>query len=161
MSPYEAMRIANERELDLIEIVPNSVPPVCKIMDFGKYQYDKTKKEKLQRKHQHSVQVKELRFHLQIDTHDFEFKMRHARHFIEEGNKVKIVVVFRGRQKIYKDQGNDMLKKINEQLSDIAKTEQENKENKMEGNQIIVVYIPDKSRKQSKKIEENLKTKTE
>ncbi len=147
MHPREALRIAQEREMDLIEIVPNAKPPVCKIMDYGKYHYDQTKKEKLQRKHQHVAQVKELRFHPHTDTHDFDFKMRHARHFIEQGNKVKAVVQFRGRQLAYKEHGEDLLKRVAEGLQDIAKIEQESK---LEGQHMIVIFCPDKTSKKKK-----------
>jgi translation initiation factor IF-3 len=99
----EALAAAAERGLDLIEIVPTADPPVCKIMDFGKYKYEIAKKEKLQKKHQHVTLVKEIRFHPNTDTHDFDFKVRHARAFIEEGHKVKATVVFKGREITYQD----------------------------------------------------------
>lgn len=108
----EAIRRATNEGLDLIEIVPNADPPVCKIMDFGKYKYELSKKEKLQKKHQHVTQVKEIRFHPNTDTHDFEFKVRHARAFLEEGDKVKATVVFRGRQFAYQDQGREVLERL-------------------------------------------------
>jgi len=153
MHPREALQIAREREVDLIEIVPNAQPPVCKIMEYGKYQYDQTKKEKIQRKHQHVSQVKELRFHPHTDTHDFDFKMRHARHFIEQGHKVKAVVQFRGRQLAYKEHGTELLKRVEEQLSDIAKVEMQTK---LEGSHMIMIFIPDKAAKKKKKdISEN------
>ena len=84
-------------------------PPVCKIMDFGKYRYEQAKREKIQKKHQHVTLVKEVRFHPNTDTHDFEFKTRHAREFILDGNKVKATVVFKGREITYQDQGKDLL----------------------------------------------------
>jgi translation initiation factor IF-3 len=144
MSSREALELARQRELDLVEIVPNATPPVCKIIDFGKYQYDKTKKERLQRKHQHISLVKELRFHPQTDTHDFDFKVRHARHFIEQGHKVKAVVQFRGRQLAYKEHGEAMLKRVAEQLQEVAKLEQEMK---LEGHQMVAIFVPDKTGK--------------
>ena len=102
MSPREAVQIAQQRGLDLIEIVPNAAPPVCKIMNYGKYKYEQTKRDKIQRKHQHVTQLKELRFHPNTDDHDFEFKTRHARKFLEEGHKVKATVVFKGREITYR-----------------------------------------------------------
>lgn len=142
----EAIRRASIETLDLIEIVPNADPPVCKIMDFGKYKYEISKKEKLQKKHQHVTQVKEIRFHPNTDTHDFEFKVRHARAFLEEGDKVKATVVFRGRQFTYQDQGREMLERFTERISDIAKVESAPK---MEGRQMIAFYVADKSRKKN------------
>lgn len=144
MLTQEAIRRATNDSLDLIEIVPNADPPVCKIMDFGKYKYELAKKEKLQKKHQHVTQVKEIRFHPNTDTHDFEFKVRHARAFLEDGDKVKATVVFRGRQFAYQDQGKEMLAKFTERLADIAKVESAPK---MEGRQMIAFYVADKSRK--------------
>ncbi len=144
MVTQEALRIARERALDLIEIVPNAEPPVCKIMDFGKYRYEMSKKEKLQKKHQHVTLVKEVRFHPNTDTHDFDFKVRHAREFILEGNKVKATVVFKGREITYQEHGREVLQRFTEQLADIAKIEQEAK---MEGRQMVVIFVQDKSKK--------------
>jgi translation initiation factor IF-3 len=140
----EAVRIAQERNLDLIEIVPTATPPVCKIMDFGKYRYEMSKREKLQKKHQVTSQVKEVRFHPTTDTHDFEFKTRHAREFIAEGHKVKATVVFRGRQITYQDQGRELLARFTERMADVAKMEQEPR---MEGRQMVAVFVADKSKK--------------
>jgi translation initiation factor IF-3 len=151
----EALAAAAARTLDLIEIVPTAEPPVCKIMDFGKYKYELAKKEKLQKKHQHVTLVKEIRFHPNTDTHDFDFKVRHARGFIEEGHKVKATVVFKGREITYQDQGRAMLDKFTEQLEDIAKIDAPPK---MEGRQMIVYYVADKSKKKSA---EGSKTTTE
>ena len=144
MTPKEAIHLANQRGLDLIEIVPNASPPVCKIMDFGKYKYEQTKKDKLQRKHQHITQLKELRFHPNTDDHDFDFKTRHARRFLEEGHKVKATVVFKGREITYKEQGEDLLRRLVEQLSDIAKIDQEAK---FEGRAVIMIFAPDRGPK--------------
>jgi len=138
--------MAVEKGLDLIEIVPTADPPVCKIMDFGKYKYELAKKEKLQKKHQHVTLVKEIRFHPNTDTHDFDFKVRHARAFIEEGHKVKATVVFKGREITYQDQGRAMLDRFTEKMSDIAKLDSPAK---MEGRQMIAYYVADKSKKKS------------
>ena len=132
--------------MDLIEIVPKASPPVCKIMDFGKYRYEMAKREKLQKKHTHTTQVKEIRFHPTTDTHDFEFKTRHAREFIEQGHKVKATVVFRGRQITYQDHGRELLNRFTERLSDIAKVEMEAK---MEGRQMVCVYSADRAKKKT------------
>lgn len=146
MAAREAISAASERGLDLIEIVPTSDPPVCKIMDFGKYRYELAKKEKLQKKHQHVTLVKEVRFHPNTDTHDFEFKVRHARAFIEEGHKVKATVVFKGREITYQDQGRAMLDRFAERLADIARIDAPAK---MEGRQMIAYYVADKAKKKS------------
>ena len=140
--PIDAARkLAFERELDLIEIVPNATPPVCKIMDFGKFKYEQTKKDKIQRKHQHVTQLKELRFHPNTDDHDFEFKTRHARRFLEEGHKLKATVVFKGREITYKEHGEDLLRRLSEQLADIAKVDQVAK---LEGRSMAMIFAPDK-----------------
>jgi len=146
MSLKDAQRLAIDKALDLIEIVPNAEPPVCKLMDFGKYKYELAKKEKHQKKHQHITLVKEIRFHPNTDTHDFEFKVRHARAFIEEGHKVKAAVVFKGREITYQELGHKMLDNFTERLGDIAKIDQPAK---MEGRQMVAYYVPDKSKKKS------------
>lgn len=140
----DALRAATERTSDLIEIVPNASPPVCKLMDFGKYRYEQAKREKIQKKHQHITLVKEIRFHPNTDTHDFEFKTRHAREFILDGNKVKATVVFKGREITYQDQGKELLDRFTEKMSDIARIEQEAK---MEGRQMVAYYVPEKGKK--------------
>ncbi len=146
MLTKEAIRMANDRGFDLIEIVPNAEPPVCKMMDFGKYRYELAKKEKIQKKHQHITLVKEVRFHPNTDTHDFEFKTRHARAFIEEGHKVKATVVFKGREITYQDHGRELLARFTERLSDIAKVEQDAK---LEGKHMIAYFVGDKLKKKS------------
>ena len=146
MTVQQAFRIAQDQQLDLIEIVPNADPPVCKVMDFGKYKYELAKKEKLQKKHQHVTQLKEIRFHPTTDTHDFEFKVRHARAFLEDGHRVKATVEFRGRQIAYKDQGEEMLNRFTERVLDIAKIDQPAK---MEGRQMIAYFVLDRTKKKS------------
>jgi len=155
MSISEALQQADSRSLDLIEIVPNANPPVCKIMDYGKFRYEKAKKEKIQKKHQHVTHVKEIRFHPNTDTHDFEFKTKHARQFILDGNKVKANVIFKGREITYQEQGKDLLARFAEKLSDIARMEQDPK---MEGRQLVAYFVPDKNKKKNQQ-EEKLKIK--
>ena len=146
MSPREAMEIARKRGLDLIEIVPNAVPPVCKIMDFGKYKYKQTKKDKLQRKHQHVTQLKELRFHPQTDVHDMDFKIKHALQFLEDGHKVKATVVFKGREITYKHLGEELLRYVREKLSDVARVDQEPK---LEGRTMAMIFAPERGKKKA------------
>jgi translation initiation factor IF-3 len=153
LSPKEAIQIAERKGLDLLEIVPNVNPPVCKIIDFGKYKYELQKKEKLQKKNQIVILLKEVRFHPNTDEHDFEFKARHARNFITEGHKVKAVVIFKGREITYQEYGANVIDRLTERLSDIAKVDQPAH---MEGKSMIIIYSPDKTKK---KIESKTETK--
>jgi translation initiation factor IF-3 len=113
--------------LDLVEIAPSTNPPVCKVMDYGKYKYEISKKEKDSKKKQHIVVVKEIRLRPRTEEHDFEFKVRHARKFLENRNKVKFTIQFRGRELAYKEFGENMLQRVAEILDDIAKIEGEKK----------------------------------
>ncbi len=135
----EALKRAQEFQLDLVEIAPTARPPVCKIIDYGKFRYEQQKKEKEQRKKSQNVQLKEVRFRPHTDTHDFEFKTRHARGFLEDGNMVKAWVQFRGRDIIYKDQGMDLLRRFIEELQDIAKIDQPPR---MEGRRMTTILAP-------------------
>jgi len=144
----EARRIAENRGYDLIEISPNANPPVCKFLDYGKFRYEQMKKEKLQRKHQQQTQVKEIRLHPNTDDHDFEYKARHVRRFLEDGNKVKATVIFKGREITYQDHGKDILQRLLEKVEDITKVEQEPK---MEGRSMIMMLAPDKKKGGGKK----------
>ncbi len=135
----DALERAREFELDLVEIAPDARPPVCKIIDYGKYRYEQQKKEKMQRKRSKAMQMKEIRFRPRTDTHDFNFKTNHARGFLEDGNKVKAYVQFRGRDIIYKDQGMDILRRFIGELQDLAKIDQPPK---MEGRRMVTVLAP-------------------
>jgi len=127
--------------MDLVEIAPGATPPVCKIMDYGKFVYEKKKREKEAKKKQHTVQIKELRFRPHTDDHDFEFKMRHAREFLSEGNKVKAMVQFRGRDIVYNEQGLELLKRFADALSDVGKMESPPK---LEGKRMNMLLAPTK-----------------
>ena len=127
--------------MDLVEIAPGATPPVCKIMDYGKFVYEKKKREKEAKKKQHTVQIKELRFRPHTDDHDFEFKMRHAREFLSEGNKVKAMVQFRGRDIVYNEQGLELLKRFADALSDLGKIESPPK---LEGKRMNMLLAPTK-----------------
>ena len=127
--------------MDLVEIAPGATPPVCKIMDYGKFVYEKKKREKEAKKKQHTVQIKELRFRPHTDDHDFEFKMRHARQFLTEGNKVKAMVQFRGRDIVYSDAGLELLNRFAEALSDLGKVESPAK---LEGKRMNMLIAPGK-----------------
>ena len=123
----------------MVEIAPDAKPPVCKIIDYGKYMYEKKKKEKEAKKKQHTVNVKELRFRPNTDDHDLEFKTRHAREFLESGDKVKATVQFRGRDMLYTEKGELLLLQLAKSLEDIAKIE--TKPN-MEGRRMIMMITP-------------------
>jgi translation initiation factor IF-3 len=112
----EALRMAREAELDLVEIAPQAQPPVCKLLDYGKYKFDLEKKTRESRKHQKQVRIKEIRMQPKIDGHDLDFKTRHVREFLEEGNKVKVTVRFRGRELAHTELGKVVLDRILEML---------------------------------------------
>ncbi len=135
MSISEALKKAEEAGLDLVELAPSANPPVCKVMDFGKYKYELAKKEKENRKKQHVIVTKEVRFRPKTDDHDFDFKVRHARKFLEAGNRVKATVMFRGRENAHREYGQLVLDKFKEALEDIAKIE---KDTKLEGGQLVL-----------------------
>lgn len=131
--------MAEERGLDLVEIAPQAQPPVCKIIDFGKFKYEQQKREKIQKKNQAVSVLKEIRLHPNTDVHDFEFKAKHAVNFIEEGNKVKVSVVFKGREMAYTEQGQEILEKFVEKLTNIAKVESPIK---LEGKNMTTILVP-------------------
>lgn len=119
----QALEIAASRGLDLVEVAANVRPPVCRIMDYGKYLYEQSKKAKAAKKKQHVIQLKEIRMRPKTEEHDYQFKLRHIRDFLVEGCKVKATVVFRGREMTHKDYGQRVLERLITDLSDIAETE--------------------------------------
>lgn len=139
LSPREAMEIADRMEMDLVEISPNAVPPVAKIIEYSKFAYDLKKKKKEQKAKQHQTTLKEIRFGPNTDDHDFEFKMKNAEKFLKEGNKLKTFIQFRGRNIIYKDRGRDLMDRIEERLEDVGKVEMRPK---MEGRRMIMILTP-------------------
>lgn len=136
MSSKEALDIADERNLDLVLVAPNGNPPVCKIMNYGKYKFEQSKKEKEAKKKQKVAELKELRITPNIDEHDFNFKCRNARKFIEDGAKVKVTVRFRGRELNYVKLGEETLNRFAEELSDIAVIE---KKPLLEGKNMFII----------------------
>lgn len=134
-----ALRVAGDKGLDLVMVSPNARPPVCKVMDYGKYKYEQSKKANLARKKQHVVQVKEVKLRASTDQHDLEVKMKRARKFLEEGNKVKLSMRFRGREMVYATRGAEQLRQIAEQLKDLGKVE--NQPN-LEGRQMVMIIGP-------------------
>jgi translation initiation factor IF-3 len=140
MAPLEAVRLAEDRGLDLIEIAPTATPPTCKIMDYGKWKYENKKKQAAARKKQVIVQVKELQLRPRTDKHDFDTKMNHARRFLLEGDKVKVTLRFMGREMAHQDLGIENLRKVTEVLADICIVESPPK---MEGRNAFLIVAPD------------------
>ena len=139
MSSQEALRIAEEKNLDLVKIAPQAVPPVCKIMDYGKYRFEQAKKEKEAKKNQHVVEVKEIRLSLNIDTHDFETKVNHARRFLTSGNKVKVSIRFRGREMAHTENGLVTMKQFADSCAEFSNVE---KAAKLEGKSMMMFLAP-------------------
>jgi len=135
----DAQRLAEEAELDLVEIVPNAQPPVCKILDFGKFRFNEQKKSAEQRKRQKVVEIKEIKLRPGIDDHDYEVKMRSMQRFFEEGDKVKVTLRFRGRELAHQDLGYKLLQRVKSETILVAKVEAEPS---MEGRQMIMVLAP-------------------
>ena len=139
VSVREALKRAEEVGLDLIEISPNANPPVCKILDLGKYRYEQQKRKAEARKNQKVVEIKEIKLSPNIDTHDYEVKLRSAKRFIDNGNKVKFTLRFRGREMAYMEQGEEVMARIVEDSDLYAKVEQPAK---LEGKQITMMLVP-------------------
>ena len=135
----EALTMAQEAALDLVEIAPNSVPPVCKIMDYGKHKFQAQKKAAEARKKQKVVEIKEIKLRPMIDDHDYDVKMRSMQRFFEEGDKVKVTLRFRGREMAHQDLGAKLLNRVRDDVNTLAKVEQEPK---YEGRQIVMVLAP-------------------
>jgi len=125
MPVEEALAAAEAQGLDLVEVAPTARPPVVRIMDYGKYKYEQARRAREARKKQHQIQVKEVKFRPGIEPHDFEFKVRHARRFLMEGNKVKATMMFRGRQVAHPEFGREVLNRVAEALSDVGRVESE------------------------------------
>jgi translation initiation factor IF-3 len=143
MNTDEARKLAFSKGLDLVEISPTSKPPVCKIIDYGKYNYERQKKEKITKKHQHVMQMKEIRFNPNTDTHDLEFKTKHLREFLLQGHKVKAYVTFKGRMITHPEVGEELMQEIVKRLEDISKIESSPR---MEGKQLYAFFTPDKNK---------------
>lgn len=143
MSVEEGLALAEEAGLDLVEVSPNAKPPVCKILDYGKYKYEQQKKEAEARKKQKTIDVKEVKIRPSIEDHDYQVKMRHARRFLEGGDKVKVTMRFRGREMAHQDLGRDLFDKMVEELSDVGKLETAPKK---EGRQLMMVLAPGASK---------------
>jgi translation initiation factor IF-3 len=139
MPTHEALRLAEEKGLDLVEISPRAFPPVCRIMDYGKYKYEEAKKKQQQRKKASTVETKEIKFRPKTEEHDMAFKVKHVRRFLEGGNKVRLAVVFRGREITHPKTGMNVLNRVVELCNDIATVEATPN---MEGRRMIMVIAP-------------------
>ncbi len=138
-SSRDALRLAEERQLDLVEISPAAKPPVCKIMDFGKYKYEQSKREKEARKKQKIISVKEVKLRPNIEDHDFEVKAKNATRFLKDGDKVKATIIFRGREIVHTQLGQKLLKRLAESVQEISQVE---RQPKLEGKNMIMILSP-------------------
>jgi translation initiation factor IF-3 len=141
LAPHEALKIALEKDLDLVEVSPTAQPPVCRIMNYGKYLYQQNKKSHEAKKHQKVIQVKEVKFRPMTDEHDYNFKKNNIARFLEEGDKAKASVMFRGREMAHKEIGRGLITRLIEELGEHAVVEGIPK---MEGNHLFVIFAPRK-----------------
>ena len=157
LATKKALDMAYDKGLDLVEISPASVPPVCRIMDYGKYRFDKEKKEKEQKKKQQTVELKEVQLSCRIDTHDFETKLNHALKFLSQGHKVKVSVKFKGREMAHTEIGLEVIKKFGEACTEIGVIE---KQPALDGRQMLMFLAP-KSSAPAKKQKDTKEQKTQ
>lgn len=144
MSPGDALQTAYDRGLDLVEVAPQAVPPVCRIMDYGKYKYQQSKRAKESKKNQHTVTVKEVKYRPKIDDHDFDYKTNHVREFLSEGNKVKVTIMFRGREMAHPEFGQEILAKVVEAAKDLSQEHPDVSRTRLEGRNMSIVLSPAK-----------------
>jgi translation initiation factor IF-3 len=136
MPPPQALALARAKGLDLVEISPTAMPPVCRIMDFGKYQYEQQKRARAAKKHQKVIEVKEIKFRPKVDEHDYQFKKKHIERFLADGDKVKATIFFRGRENAHPEIGRRVLERLIEDLTDVAVAESSPRQ---EGNQMHTI----------------------
>lgn len=139
MLTRDALHMAEEQHLDLVEVAPKAKPPVCRIMDFGKYRYEQQKRDKEAKKKQKVVMIKEVKLRPNIEQHDFEVKLKNALRFVEEGNKVKVTIMFRGREMSHQDLGRDVLNRVAAEMKDLVSIE---RDAKLEGKNMIMILAP-------------------
>lgn len=139
MATRDALRMAEEQHLDLVEVAPKAKPPVCRIMDFGKYRYEQQKREKEAKKKQKVISIKEVKLRPNIEQHDFDVKLKNALRFVEEGDKVKVTIMFRGRELSHQSLGKEVLDRMADQLKDKVAIE---REAKLEGKNMIMILAP-------------------
>ena len=148
MPPPQALAIARQKGLDLVEISPTAVPPVCRIMDFGKYQYQEQKRSREAKKHQRVIEVKEIKFRPKVDEHDYDFKKKHIERFLSEGDKVKATIFFRGREMAHPEIGRRILERL---IADLGEQAVAETMPRMEGNQMHVILSQKAGRKTASK----------
>ena len=141
LPPFEALKMAREKNLDLVEVSPTAQPPVCRIMDFGKYLYEQEKKERAAKKHQKIITIKEVKFRINVDEHDYEFKKNHVLRFLDEGDKVKATIFFRGREMTHTNLGRQILDRLIKDVGDKGIVEFRPR---MEGNTLHAILAPKK-----------------
>jgi translation initiation factor IF-3 len=141
MPPYEALKLAREKGLDLVEISPTANPPVCRIQDYGKFLYEKEKQERAAKKNQKVITIKEVKFRINVDEHDYEFKKNHVLRFLEQGDKVKATIFFRGREMTHTNLGRQVLERLLREVGDKAVVEFRPR---MEGNTLHAILAPPK-----------------
>lgn len=141
MTPEQALALAQERSLDLVEVAPSANPPVCRIMNYGKFQYQKSKRAHEARKHQKQVVLKEVKFRPKTEEHDYQFKKKNIVRFLGEGNKAKATVVFRGREMTHQEIGRRLMERLVNDLKEIAEVE---RPPKMEGYSLVTIFMPKK-----------------
>jgi translation initiation factor IF-3 len=139
MATKEAMNLAAEKGVDLVEVAPKATPPVCKLMDYGKYQYQQRKRQQEAKKKQVQVQLKEVKLRPKTDEHDLQTKLNHIRRFLSKGDRCKVTLFFRGREIIHKEQGKEIMDNVKDELADVAKVEQEPK---FEGRTMHMILVP-------------------
>ena len=147
MNTRDAVRAARDQGLDLVEVAPNAQPPVCRIIDYGKFQYEAKKKANEAKNKQVIITVKEVKFRPGTDDHDYNFKMKHAREWLEDGDKVKATIFFRGREITHRELGAELLSRLERDLSDLGEVEARPR---MEGNQMFLIFSPKRSKSAAK-----------
>ena len=143
MSVKDALRIAEEKQLDLVEVAPQAKPPVCRIMDFGKFKYEQSKRDKEAKKRQRIIQVKEVKLRPRIEDHDYEVKAKNAERFLKDGDKVKVTIMFRGREIVHTELGRKLLERLANDMKDICTVE---RMPKLEGKNMIMILAPKNER---------------
>lgn len=144
MSPEDALRQAEAKGLDLVEVAPNATPPVCRMIDYGKYKYQQSKRQKEAKKNQHIVTVKEIKYRPKISEHDFDFKTNHVKEFLQAGNKVKLTIMFRGREMAHPEFGVNILKRVVEEVTDLVQDAPDVSRTRLEGRNMSIVLAPAK-----------------
>ncbi len=144
MRPEDALRDAEAKGLDLVEVAPNAQPPVCRMIDYGKYRYQQSKRLKEARKHQTIITVKEIKYRPKISVHDFDFKTNHVKEFLQAGNKVKLTIMFRGREMAHPEFGRDLLVRVVEDVKELIQDPPDLKYTRLEGRNMSIVLSPAK-----------------